>query len=296
MQPRYEEKTFESYFNTELDHRANVYFPFGQVQEGGIGADAASYSRNRWLWRRLGHRYFLHPPFKGVDLRDIAEEMEIYICHEIKNIPSLKANLLFQYKRPHLITNKRGSEWHHWNQKYFKYDIDQYQQTLLAHLDSKFGNQALVLYASPALEDVNDLVGAKIRGKIIENTNFRKAAELTGHQRNTYIKAGTHSIACSEPERHETFDLLDTLRKMEGIQSEKKSDWILNFSEEVRLAATKNSFLGAAYEKLLDPIIKACNGQYPLFFAISIMRVFREVYGTQWVLATDGDITRNAGS
>jgi hypothetical protein len=49
MKPRFEEKTFESYFNTELDQRASIYFPFGQVQEGGIGADASAMSRSRRL-------------------------------------------------------------------------------------------------------------------------------------------------------------------------------------------------------------------------------------------------------
>lgn len=287
MQPRYEEKTFENYFNAELDRRANIYFPFGQVQEGGIGADAASLSRNRWLWRRLGYRYLFWHPFDGADLREIANVMEVQIDKEIRNIPSLKANLLFQYKRPQLITTERGSEWRHWNQRYFRYDIYQEQQALLAHLDSKFGTQVLVLYASPALEDVNDLVSAKTSRRIIESTNFRKASELTRHRRNTYIKAGTHSIACSEPERLEPFDLLATLSEMEEIRSTDRSELILSFATEVRVVATEDPFLGAAYRKLLSPFIEAGIEQYPLFFAMSAMSAFREVSGAQWILATE---------
>ncbi len=79
MLPKYEEKTFESYFNTELDRRTRIYFPFGQVQEGGIGADSAAMSRDRWLWRRLGFPYWLYPRFSGVDLREVADEMEQHI-------------------------------------------------------------------------------------------------------------------------------------------------------------------------------------------------------------------------
>lgn len=54
MDAEYEEKTYENYFNAELDRRVEVYFPFGQVQEGGIGADAAAFSSDRWLWGRIG--------------------------------------------------------------------------------------------------------------------------------------------------------------------------------------------------------------------------------------------------
>lgn len=287
MQPRYEEKTFESYFNTELDRRASIYFPFGQVQEGGIGADAAGLSRNRWLWWRLGYPYLLRHPFDGVDLRDIADEMEAHIGREIRNIPRIKANLLFQYKRPQLITSKIGLEWHHWNQKYFRYDIYQDQQALLAHLDSKFGNQALVLYASPALEDINDLVAAKKSGTLIENTNFKKAIDLTGHHRNTYVKAGTHSIACSEPERQESFDLLASLKQLEGVRSADNSEIILKFAKEVRLAVSENSFLGKAYQGLIEPLVEARLEQYPVLFALSTMSVFREISGAQWVIAIE---------
>lgn len=289
MQPRYEEKTFESYFNTELDRRASIYFPFGQVQEGGIGADAAGHSRNRWLWWRLGYRYLLRHPFGGASLRDIADEMEDHIGQEIRNIPRINANLLFQYKRPELITSRLGLEWPHWNQKYFRYDIYQDQQALLAHLDSKFGSQALVLYASPALESIDDLVETKKRGRLIENTNFRKAADLSGHHRNTYIKAGTHSIACSEPESLEPFDLLASLKQLEGNRDSVNSEVVVRFAKEVRLAATENVFLRKAYLAALEPLVEDRLEQYPLFFAMTAMSIFREISGAQWALATVED-------
>ena len=63
MRVNYEEKTFESYFNNELDSRTSVYFPFGQVQEGSIGADSAAFSKNRRLWWRLGHPFIFSLPF-----------------------------------------------------------------------------------------------------------------------------------------------------------------------------------------------------------------------------------------
>ncbi|MDX5363591.1 MAG: hypothetical protein LPJ91_05495 [Pseudazoarcus pumilus] len=287
MQPRYEEKTFESYFNTELDRRTSIYFPFGQVQEGGIGADASGFSRSRWLWWHLGYPYLFRLPYEGVDLREVADEMEMHLGREIKNIPSIKSNLLFQYKRPELITSKRGSEWSHWNQKYFRYEIYQEQQELLAHLASKFGGKAIVLYASPALEDVNDLIHAKKRGCLIENTNFRPACDLTGHHRNTYIKAGTHSIACSEPERLEQFDLLARLEQLESTQAAENSELVVQFATEVRTVVMENDSLGKAYRSEIQGYVEAEIERFPLFFSMLSMGIFRELSGVQWALATN---------
>lgn len=286
MQPKYEEKTFESYFNTELDRRSKIYFPFGQVQEGGIGADAAGFSRSRWLWWRLGYRYFINMPFQGADLREIADEMERHLSREIKNIPSLKSNLLFQYKRPELITSKLGSEWPHWGQRYFRYDIYQEQQALLAHIEAKFGSKVLVLYASPALEDINDLVFSKMRGDLIENTNFRRASELTGHHRNTYVRAGTHSYACSDPESIENFDLLALLEQQRPLEGEATDEVVLSVAKGVRQAVAESASYGKAYQTLMQPYVEARVEDYPFFFSIASMAAIRDLTGIQWVLAT----------
>ncbi len=240
MKPRFEEKTFESYFNTELDRRASIYFPFGQVQEGGIGADASAMSKSRRLWWRLGYPYLFCLPFPGVSLRDVAKEMEDVLGVDIDHIPDMKANLLFQYKRPERITSKLGAEWQHWNEPYFRYDIYQAQQALLSHLARRFGSQALILYAAPALNDVNDLVDAKRQRKLIEHTNFRPAADLDNHHRNTYIRKGTHSIACSEPERFVSFDLLAKLKEFETVQQSDNRSFSKEFAGEVRTAALED--------------------------------------------------------
>lgn len=285
MQPKYEEKTFESYFNSELDRKASVYFPFGQVQEGGIGADASALLRNRRLWRRFGYRYFFKIPYSGTELSDIAAEMEQHLGIEINNIPRMKANVLFQYKRPELITSSRGAEWAHWNKKYFRYNIYQKQQELLAHIAVKFGNEALVLYASPALEDVNDLVSAKRRGTIIKDTNFRPALDLTGHHKNTYIKAGTYSIACSEPERLEQFELLARLDGLENNKFNNNEETIVKFATGVRRAVMENEDLRKAYTSELSVYIEAGVQNFPLVFAMVSMSIFREISGVQWVIA-----------
>jgi hypothetical protein len=293
MRPKYEEKTFESYFNNELDRRTSIYFPFGQVQEGGIGADAAGYSRNRWLWRHLGYALY-DAQFEGADLREIADEMERHLGREISNIPSIKANLLFQYKRPELIISKLGSEWKHWEQKYFRYDIYHEQQVLLERLVAMLNDKALVLYASPALESVDDLVDAKQRECLIESTNFRPASQLSGHHRNTYVKAGIHSIACSEPEQFEKFDLLAQLQQLENVSLNKvqpserdKQKQIVEFAKAVGAIAIDNAELRRAYASEINIFVDAKVNQFPLFFSMVSMSIFRQLSGVQWVLATN---------
>ncbi|MBV7597078.1 hypothetical protein [Aeromonas sp. sia0103] len=284
MQPKYEEKTFESYFNTELDRRTSIYFPFGQVQEGGIGADAAAMSQDHWLWHTLGFPY-RHPlRFPGVDLREVANEMETLLQHKIRNIPAIKANLLFQYKRPEVITTANGAEWSHWKQRYFRYTIYKEQQVLLEHLERKFGVRALILYASPALVDIDDLVNAKLNGNLIEATNFCRSAHLQKHHRNTYIRAGNYSIACSEPEKLPLLDLISTLEQLEHRQSESNIELVLTFASLVRNIAADDPYLGKSFRSLIRPFQEIGLEKFRLLFAHVIMNVFRELTGTQWLL------------
>ncbi len=144
----------------------------------------------------------------------------------------------------------------------------------------------LVLYASPALENVDDLVKAKQQGRIIENTNFRPAHELTGHHRNTYIKAGTHSIACSEPERLEQFDLLSTLKQLENIRSGDNLELISQFAKGIRAIVKESTYFGSAYQSELQVYSEAGIEKYPLYFSMISMSIFKELTGVQWILAT----------
>src|SRR5579859_2609005 len=215
MRSTFEEKSFENYFNNELDRNSDIYFPPGQVQEGNLGFDSSAFSRNRRLWRRLGYPFWYFPHFEGADLTEIAGEMERLLGEELDDIPSMKANLLFQYKRPEYISIPLGSEWIHWNQPYYRYDIYPEQQSLLMHIHTHFGAKILILYASPAIHEVNDLVKIHLKRELIDYSNFRKVSELNNHHRNTYIAAGLHSIACSQPKKLESINLL---KELEGLR------------------------------------------------------------------------------
>ena len=90
MRAQYEEKTFESYFNSELSSRKIFYFPPGQVQEGSMGADTVAFTKSRSLWRRLGYPYWFNLPFQGAPYREMAEEMERHLSREIADVPEIK--------------------------------------------------------------------------------------------------------------------------------------------------------------------------------------------------------------
>ncbi|WEJ86185.1 hypothetical protein [Kluyvera intermedia] len=287
MLAKYEEKTYESYFNSELDKRSSIYFPFGQVQEGGIGADSAAMSQDIWLWKRFGCRSQPWLRFSGIDLMVVAEIMNDLIEGEIKNIPSIKTNLLFQYKRPELITTAKGKEWSYWNQKYYRYPIYKEQQILLEKLDKRFGSKALILYASPAIYDINDLVEAKINGSIIEATNFCKVGKLKGHHRNTYIKSGNRSFACSEPEVLPHFDLLVNLAQLDDQMDDMNTTAVLNFTSELRRTVEEDPYIGESFRALLMPYQEKELERFQFLYEYIAMGIFRDLTGIQWLVSVN---------
>ncbi|MHA2863611.1 hypothetical protein [Vibrio harveyi] len=283
MKSRYEEKTYESYFNNELDKKSKIYFPPGQVLEGNLGFDASSFSTSRLLWHRLGYPFFWRLPFSGVDLIDIAKFLEADLEDEIDNIPKMKANILFQYKRPEFITSKLGKEWKHWHKPYYRYDIYQDQQMILEKIHNEFKSKVLVIYASPCSHDVNELVS--IRKKLIKNSNFAKAIDLKGHHRNTYIKSGNHSIACSEPERVNSINIVEELNHLSDEPSQEfhsNSEFILEFSKEIQNVVTEDQYIYKSFYELNEDIKQL--EQYKLLHSLLVMNNFRALTGTQWLI------------
>ncbi len=284
MRAKFEEKTYENYFNSELARQTDIYFPLGQVQEGSLGFDSSAMTRNRRLWRRLGHPFWFFTPFDGVELSEIAREMEDFLSVTLDNIPRIKANLLFQYKKPEHITMSNGREWIHWNTPYYRYDIYKEQQELLMHIDGRFGSKVLIVYASPALHDVNELVNAHLNRQIIDISNFRKAFELNGHHRNTYTQAGRHSIACSEPEKIENFDLLKEINELtyERNTGENNRYFVINFSKQLSSVIYENKYYSESFRKLNERFSKFA--QYELLYSHLILYNFNQLTGTQWLV------------
>ncbi|MGJ5663755.1 hypothetical protein [Morganella morganii] len=282
MLVQYEEKTFESYFNSELSLTNKRYYSFGQVQEGGLGADCAFMYLEPYLWDLFNKLMYY-----GEDLKDISEYMNEYLLIKIKNIPSIKTNILFQYKRPEVITTSQGNEWHYWNEKYFRYSIYKKQQSLLERIHNKFCNKVLVLYASPAIYDIDGLVRAHIDNKIIESTNFCQAHSLKGHHHNTYTKAGKAFYACSEPEEIPCFNFTENLQEME-TQDLEPVTIITKFMLDLRGLIEEDPYWGRLYRMLLQPYKLAGLEEYPYLFGSIAMNILKQLTGIQWIVATKG--------
>ena len=283
MKPNFEEKTYESYFNSELDKKSDIYFPPGQVLEGSLGFDSSAFSRNRRLWRLLGHPYFWRPSFSGSFLKEIANEVEDALEFDLGNIPDMKANILFQYKRPEFITLSLGKEWQHWNRPYYRYDINKEQQQILESIDEKFKSKVLVMYAAPCTKDVNDLISK--RKDIISHSNFTKAIDLKGHHRNTFIERGTFSIACSQPEKVNSLNIVNILKTRENELYESFSsnrDFILKFSSLVDDVCTEDAYFSKSYKSLKEEVEEF--QEYKLLYNFLKMEIFREMTGTQWLI------------
>ncbi|MBP6121501.1 MULTISPECIES: hypothetical protein [Providencia] len=283
MRAEFEEKTFENAFNAEFSYCYGLgrVYSFGQVQEGRIGLDSALYlEKNYWL-----HLKFLSSPFlKGEHLPFIAERMEEFLNHRFSETFEMTVNLLLQYKRPELLTTETAGEWEHWKKPYFRYVIDENQQTLLERLSNQFGSQALVLYASPAFIKMKELQTALKNKELINKTNFCPASKLTNHHSNTYIENGSYSIACSEPEELEYFDLIQTLTQTS--QAEFDANSIIEFANTVSHIISENEIYGHYYLYRIEQYSDF--ERYPLLFSHIRMRIFSDITGIQWGIVIQG--------
>lgn len=285
MTTYFEEKTYENYFNIELDRRSSIFFPLGQVQEGFLGFDSSANSRNRRLWRWLGYPFLFFPQFSGIEFREMAHMIEHNLETYIDSLPSMKANLLFQYKRPEYIKTRFGKEWKHWKAPYFRYDIYEKQQKLLTDIENRFQNRILIVYASTTARNVDELVQQKLNGSIIKSSNFTRSCDLNGHKRNTYINSGTYSIACSKPKKIENLDILLELEKLEQIETNKNisnRQFIINFRRQMSSIISENQYYGTSFQRLKDYYNNYGNNE--LIFSFVVLNIFKLLTGIQWLV------------
>ncbi len=153
------------------------------------------------------------------------------------------------------------------------------------HIDNQFGNNVFIVYASPAIVNVNDLVTAYLNKQIISISNFRKASELNSHQRNTFIQAGRYSIACSEPERIENFDLIKTINSL-NVDSNKTDNnnetFIVNFRKRLVTLMSENQYYSSSFSKLNEQYSKIEKNE--LFYSHLVLNNFRMLTATQWLV------------
>jgi len=282
MRVGYEEKTYESYFNNELNSRSGFYFPFGQVQEGIIGADAAAFSSDNLFWRMFA--LLNSTQMNGVNLNKIAQVMSKRAKQSITGIPAIDVNLLFQYKRPEYIARSNGAEWGSWNAPYYRYDIYKEQQLLLEEIDQKFGANLLTIYASPSATSITDLVTQKQSNTVIVNSNLCRASSLAGHHRNTYSSAGNVSIAFSEPEHIPFFDLFKHVESRTTPSAENNIILLENLVNGLKDVLLSNDYFSEALSIRLRDVGRLHN--YPILYHFAFIRIFKELTGLQWVAHT----------
>ena len=121
----------------------------------------------------------------------------------------------------------------------------------------------------------------------MEHTNFKKAFELKGHQKNTYTKAGSYSIACSQPKRIENIGILELIddqlsNEADKIINEGNPEFIINFCSKIRELISNYSYLKDSFNDLNESINKVEN--YKLFHSLLVMNNFKQLTGAQWLI------------
>ena len=249
----FEEKQYESQMNIELACELNLHknlFSPGQVLENSLGIDAALFSCNRKFWKYFyrdwdylfyhWREYWRH----GVDISDLREINKVF--EEIYNhMPNIRYNLFIQYKRPKYIKKKTSAEYWKWGRPYFRYKVNENQQKLLENLHSKVGDYGLVTYASPAFITQYEFWQNVKNKTLIENSNFCKSIDLSGHHRYTYTSGGRFGFAFSEPEEIQNIDLkkeINSLKERSKKTEGNNIDYIVSLANNLENIVEESNF------------------------------------------------------
>jgi hypothetical protein len=184
------------------------------------------------------------------------------------------------------MVKSNSSEWKFWNQPYFRYQIYPKQQELLMTIHNCV-NDVIVLYASPAAKNFNELFSFYKSRCIIYNSNFQYAFKLNSHNHNTYIASGNTSIAWSEPETIVNVDFSNMDFSFLGEGSNRQSrlhrqsnvEFITDFMEQIE----------AIYADLLTheifhhPQMELLR-EHKLLYSFAIMHTIKTLFNVQWLL------------
>jgi len=296
MRVNYEEKTFEIFFNMEISNKLSACFPLGQALEGFLGADFVAMSSSVSLSKIITGDPFLLYYCKGATLEEIIDIKKTFLTtksiHKLNSIymglinklPPMKSNLLFQYKKPEYMLTANALEWDAWNQPYYRYDLydgDTFQHSTLVELSEKLVNIAKVVYASPAISSINELIDSYNNKNLLNETNFTDVSNLKGHGRNTYIKSGYNSIACSEYTKVESIPVDKLNKNYNSKKFNNNCDYIIYFSSTLE-ESMKNTYLYEAYKSLNQNNYEYHN--FKLLYAMSKINNCLLILGLRWLL------------
>lgn len=155
-------------------------------------------------------------------------------------------------------------------------------------IEKQFGNQALVLYASPAIESLPKLLSIFQQGNLIEQTNFVRLSHLNGiHNTITYIQGGGNFKAHSEVETVKCKSLAEHIAQIEPTQ-ENNNDQIQFLSNKIQnvISGLPN---GTPFKKAFNYRMKTFNKEiqdFPLLSSITTLKAFTEITALNWAIAT----------
>lgn len=132
----------------------------------------------------------------------------------------------------------------------------------------------MVLYAAPALKNVQELYERYLNKELIKSVNFQLASNLTGHHHNTYTSAGRNSMACSEPQQIKNFNFMEFLNDENNYEttfSSSNREFIITTAEKI-----SNEF-----EKLKSDFIVERNEEFKISESFYIILRYCEYYGLE---------------
>ena len=215
MISEFEEGEYRGPLFNQLEKGSHLLWEPGQVFEKHIGIDRASNCLNSYLWKLYGSNF----PLGGVNLRGRSFRHIWGTATPGKILPDFSLNLFIQAKRAEYSSQAKISLKPHINNAYWHFEITPHQQIALEHLETELGNDALVIYASPAFHMQQDLYDHTSNRTVIENSTFPKASTLRGHTKWYYDKPGMTGVANPDFEFLEggqLYNNIEILRKNKG--------------------------------------------------------------------------------
>lgn len=209
MDCEFEEKQYEEPMNAELAGR-RIYYAPGQILENVVAIDAAILTRNQYLSGLWGTQNpWLFGTYLRPELWDSAKELL-----DSNVFPRLKANLFIQYKRPEYMRLSTAAQYSHWQQPYYRYDIEKEQQDILCKLEKNVASDALVLYSCASFWERSKLWEFLRHRELVKNSNFVKPSSLTSHTTYTFINNSNKGMAFSDPSTIDSVNLFDEIERI----------------------------------------------------------------------------------
>lgn len=203
MNPEFEEKSFESAFNSELERRnkRRIFSP-GQMAENTVGVDVLSYVGKRHpFWRAVGSRFG-----RGGSLAYSSSSGK-------KLVPNEVFNVFLQYKRTEIMVGAKARHYRYFGGEYMRFKVDSpigQKETMLI-LERAVGQAGHVSYVAPAFTTLDMLREAQRRKRVMVQSvavkpsefepdhtsyNFTQAAALFNSEPTpTHTRDGAHVLS-----------------------------------------------------------------------------------------------------